>query len=59
MHLQNAQYYFGIWKGARDRLDWVTHSEKKQMEKTENTRKGGGNEVRICSAQLKMKQFGC
>lgn len=41
MHLQNAQYYCGIWKGARDRLDWVTHSEKKQMEKTENTRKGG------------------
>lgn len=41
LHLQNAQYYCGIWKGARDRLDWITHSEKKQIERTEKARKAG------------------
>lgn len=41
VHLQSAQYYCGIWKGAHDRLEWITHCEKKQIERTQKARKAG------------------
>lgn len=40
-HLLDAHHYCGIWIGARYRLDWITHSEKKQMERTEKARQAG------------------